>query len=116
MILVADECLNKNIVRFLKSNDYEVISISETYLGIDDEEVLKKTKNFEGILITEDSDFGKWVFAHHFKGVSVIFLRYDKEDFNKVIDFLIESINLLINTNSNQFVTITPKKVRLRAI
>lgn len=73
MILIADECLNKNIISLLEAQSYEVISISETDLGIDDSEVLKKTKILEGILITEDSDFGKWIFSHHFKGFQSFF-------------------------------------------
>lgn len=27
-------------------------------------------------ILTEDKDFGEWVFAHHVQGLSVLFLRY----------------------------------------
>ncbi len=46
------------------------------YQGISDKEVLNLAREFNAILITEDSDFGEWVFAHREKITGVIFLRY----------------------------------------
>ena len=78
MILIADECLNQKLIDLLLKKGYKVNSINKTSSGISDFDVIKVAKNLEGILITEDADFGEWIFAHHIKNLSVIFLRYDK--------------------------------------
>ena len=40
-------------------------------------EIIGLAKRFNALLLTEDSDFGHWVFAKKEKEISVIFLRYD---------------------------------------
>ena len=80
-MIIADECVNRNLVISLRKAGYNVTYIAEIDSGIPDIEVLKASENLKGILITEDSDFGEWVFAHKITTVTIIFLRYNKEDF-----------------------------------
>ena len=75
-MILADEGLNGNIVKELRKLGIEVDWILEVSPGIKDEQVIKRAKEHKKILITEDKDFGEWVFAHKIKGLSIIFLRY----------------------------------------
>lgn len=66
-------------------------------------------------VLTEDKDFGEWVFAHHIKDLSVIFLRYAYVDF-KVIS---QTLTHFLQTQKlvhPVFVTLTTKKIRVRQL
>ena len=115
-MIIADECVNRNLVISLRQAGYEVTYIAEIDSGIPDIEVLKASENLKGILITEDSDFGEWVFAHKIITVTIIFLRYNKEDFEVIEQYLLESLRKLEQEESTQFITINKNKIRYRSI
>ncbi len=75
-MILADENIHYHIIKALREASFSVISISENSKGIKDEEVIKKAIQNNYLLLTEDKDFGEWVFAHHVNNLSVIFLRY----------------------------------------
>jgi len=111
--IVGDENVNYRIIKALREKGIEVLSIHEEYRGISDEEVLKLVVSVNGILLTEDSDFGEWVFAHK-KKAGVIFLRYPSQKIEEIIASLLK---ILEKENlQNKFVVITPKKVRIREL
>ncbi len=62
--LLADECLDFRIVLNLRTEGFNTISVLKDYQSISDKEVLNLAKKLSAILITEDSDFGEWIFAH----------------------------------------------------
>lgn len=77
---IADESLDFRIVNKLKDAGFAVVSVLKDYQGKSDREVLDLAKQQGAILITEDKDFGEWIFAHKEKNVSVIFLRYKTKE------------------------------------
>lgn len=113
--ILVDESVNFSIVKLLRGNNLEVISVSEKYSGVPDEEVLKLARENSALLLTEDKDFGKWVFAHKEKVSSVIFLRYKMGDLNKIIQAL-NKVLMNPQTLSNRFIVVTAKKIRFRDI
>lgn len=115
-MILADENLHPHIIQSIKSNGFEVFSVREHHRGISDEEVIILSKNPKRIILTEDKDFGEWVFAHHEKDISVILLRYQRKDLDKII---IRIIDLLNNKNRGLFgkyVTLTLNKVRIKEL
>jgi predicted nuclease of predicted toxin-antitoxin system len=80
---------------------------------IDIIEIARKNKQ---IIITEDKDFGEWVFSHQITGLTVIFLRYDKEDYPVIISFLKDTLKTGEFVNTDQFITINKNKIRRRSI
>ena len=69
------------------------------------------------IIITEDKDFGEWVFAHHIKNISVILLRYEKADYLTVKNSLLILLELLSEKEfEKRFISINKNKVRIRKI
>jgi predicted nuclease of predicted toxin-antitoxin system len=115
-MIIADECVNRKLVTALREVGYEVNYILEVDSGIPDIEVLKTSEKLKGVLITEDSDFGEWVFAHKITSVTIIFLRYEKEDFEIIKKFLLESLKEIQEIEYTQFITINKNKVRYRRI
>lgn len=119
LLVLADEGLNGNIVRELRESGFKVDWILEVEPGMDDERIIELAKEQQRVLITEDKDFGEWVFAHQIEGLTIIFLRYEKEDYLKVLKYLLEllkELDELSPRKENEFITINRNKVRRRRI
>lgn len=83
--------------------------------SIKDAQVIQLALQYDYILLTEDKDFGEWVFAHHMKDLSVLFLRYPFREFKEIA----ETVVYLLKTQSLNrpfFATITTKKIRIRQL
>jgi len=73
---LADESCDFAAVRSLRSTGYDVVAVAESLPSASDKEVLRIAVEEERILITEDSDFGEWVFAYGEKMKGVLFIRF----------------------------------------
>lgn len=73
-MILADENLHPRLIQSLRGADVDVFSVKEHNRGISDEEIITFSKNPPRIILTEDKDFGEWVFAHHEKSISMILL------------------------------------------
>lgn len=93
MILV-DENIDDQITRAI---GIEVYSISEKHSGINDEQIVELSKEPPRIILTEDKDFGEWVFSHGVKGISVILLRYKFKDRKRMISIITDLLNKRIH-------------------
>lgn len=118
-MILADEGLNGNIVKALRDLGIVVDWIMEISPGIKDEEVIEYARANKKFLITEDKDFGEWVFAHKINRLTIIFLRYEKKDYEQVLKYLkelVQEIDLDKDKQLFQFITINKHKVRKRVI
>lgn len=116
-MIIADENIDFKLIRKLRLLDYEILSIKESHKGISDFEIINIAKKTNGLLITEDSDFGEWVFAHNIRGFSVIFLRYHNvTEYSEIEAQLINAVKIAKNTEQEKFITITKNKTRTRTI
>jgi predicted nuclease of predicted toxin-antitoxin system len=114
--ILADEDVDYRIIKELRQKGVEVISILEENKGVSDTQVLNIAKRQEAILLTEDKDFGEWIFAHKQKEVSVILLRYNHIDLRYIINNLIDVLKKYESALQNKFVVISKNKVRIREI
>lgn len=112
-MIVADENLHQQFIDQLISAGFELFSIREQLGGISDHEVAAFARYKQGLLITEDKDFGELVYAHNLRGVSIIFLRYDKADMDRIGDSLLKIVEQYHEKEENYFITITADKVRI---
>lgn len=115
-MVVADENIDHNIIFFLRKIGIEVFSIYETNRGFTDLEIIEFSKNPASIILTEDKDFGEWVFAHHEKNISVILLRYKFNETELIIDILKEVFLKRKTELFGKFTTISVNKIRIREI
>lgn len=114
--ILADECVDFRIIKKLRTEGFTVISVLEKYRSIPDKKVLELARKSKAILLTEDSDFGEWIFSHKEKGVGVIFLRYKPNDIEIMLRSVIYLLNKYKDTLSNKFTVIKPRKIRIRDI
>jgi hypothetical protein len=74
--LVADESCDFSVVVALRRVGHDTVAIAETMSGADDDKVIALANSDERLLITEDKDFGRLVFAAARAHSGVILIRY----------------------------------------
>ena len=84
--------------------------------GLPDREVLALARLNNCVLLTEDSDFGEWVFAHREPSMGVVFLRYRQTERDQVSIAVLELVGRHGQDLYRKFTTVTPKKTRMRVI
>lgn len=114
--LVADENVDFRIVKALISKGFKIISILLDYRGFSDKQVLEVARQNNAVLLTEDKDFGEWVFAHKEKTCGIVFLRYKTEELEDVIRSLVKILTEYDTSLQRKFVTLTAKKIRMREL
>ena len=113
--LIIDESVNFEIVEYLRDNGFNVYPIIEKNRGCSDGEVISIVKERKGVLLTEDKDFGEWVYVHR-ERIGVIFLRYKIEELMDIKKAVISVLKKFEGKISGKFVVITSKKIRIRNI
>ena len=120
MEILADEGFNGKFVSKLRADGFSIEWILETNPGIPDEEVINIAKTNNQISLTEDKDFGEWVFAHQISGLTIIFVRYRSEETAEILSslrFILDSLDTGDSSETiHEFITITRNKIRRRQI
>lgn len=115
-MILADENIDHQLIHWLRNQGIEVFSVGEQQQGIMDEEVIALSRNPPRIILTEDKDFGEWVFAHQEQSISVIFLRYHVAEALEIRQILLNLIKEKGQELFGKFTTLTTKKVRIRSL
>jgi predicted nuclease of predicted toxin-antitoxin system len=63
MLFLADESCDFAVVRALRGEGHDVVAVAEVARGARDPEVVALARNGGRILLTEDKDFGWYVYA-----------------------------------------------------
>lgn len=77
MNLIADENVDKFIVKTLRQDGHNVLYVAEFAPSIDDETVLEQANQNGALLITEDKDFGELIFRQGRIHTGVVLIRLD---------------------------------------
>ncbi len=116
-MIFLDENIDQEIVEVIEAynRSWTIFSIRENSPGITDKEVIQKVLDNQGILVTEDKDFGELLFSYGYKDgrLSVIFLKRESMTFNKLKRALIKAIDQYGSAAENYFITIDKNKVRV---
>ena len=79
-MIIADENISSSLVKSLREQGFQVVSIDEEHEGMEDKDILKMSLSPPRIILTEDKDFGDLIFSQHQESVGVVFLRYEYID------------------------------------
>lgn len=113
MRFLADENCDFAVIRALRADGYDVLSVSDISPRAEDSEVINLAVREERILLTEDKDFGQLVYAHGQETLGVIFLRFPtsarKQISNEVLSLVKRQGEKLVGC----FVTVQPGRVRM---
>lgn len=115
-MIMADENIDHSLIDAIRELGIDVYSINELSGGIRDEEVINLSRNPSRVILTEDKDFGEWVFAHHVRGISVLFLRYPFKETAIMKQILVKLLSERLPSLVGHFTTVTTQKIRTRRI
>lgn len=115
-MILADENIDFRIIERLREAGFEVYSVYESQRGIEDLSIIDLSRNPPRLILTEDKDFGEWVFAHHVRNISVLFLRYHFRDTDAMIELLIRLLRDRSAQLFGHFTTVTLQKIRIRPL
>ena len=113
---LADESCDFIVVRTMRSAEYDGLSVAESFPSASDQQVLRHAAKEKRILLTEDKDFGEWVFAHGENVSSVILIRFPanaRRQLGEEIKVLVDIHGLQLMRN---FVVLEPGRARIRKI
>ena len=111
---LVDESCDFIVVRSLRSAGYDVVAVSESFPSAPDIEVLRTAVKENRILITEDKDFGEWIFAHKEEMKGVLFIRFPgnaRSSLGQTVLLLIKQYGLELPGN---FTVLEPGRDRIR--
>ena len=116
MKIVADECVDKEIVLRLRSDGHKVDFVAETSPEILDEDVLILAGDEDILLVTEDKDFGELVFRQGLLKRGILLYRLpDLFPLERA-----EIISIAIAEHENElldaFSVLTEKSLRIRRL
>ncbi|MCF7804493.1 MAG: DUF5615 family PIN-like protein [Candidatus Marinimicrobia bacterium] len=114
---LIDESVDFRLTTYLTESPHlRWSAIVQDSPGISDDAILQQAHETQSILITEDSDFGEWIFVHRQQSSGVIFLRYHPTDIQKIGRTLNTVIKEYGDSLYRKFVVVTTDKIRIREI
>jgi predicted nuclease of predicted toxin-antitoxin system len=114
--LLADENVEGRVIRLLRSEGYNVVSIQETQSGVADERVLETAVSSATILLTGDSDFGKLHFQQGHIHSGILFYRLPKTTTEVKGQIILKALRDYGDQLVDAFTVVTVKKVRIRKL
>lgn len=113
MRFLADESCHFAIVRALRAAGHDVRTVVETARGARDPAVIELARREERLLLTEDRDFGRLIFADAQPSGGVVYLRYPAG----VLPAVIQALGRLVRERGDElpgaFVVVEPGRIRL---
>ena len=114
MKLLIDENIHRKIIVALREHNFSLVSIQESFSGIEDTKILELSLNPEQVVITQDSDFGELIYKNNFRTFSVIYLRFTPIELASIISILLDFLKQTTAEKlKGKFVVLTVKKKRV---
>lgn len=114
LTFLADESCDFAVVRTLRACGHDVLAVVEDSPGASDYQVLKRAVNEKRIILTEDKDFGEWVFAHGEETFGVLLIRFP----GNMRSTLTKGIESLVTEHGGdlvkKFTVLEPGRARIR--
>jgi predicted nuclease of predicted toxin-antitoxin system len=113
MLFLADESCDFAVVSELRAAGHDVVAVAEISPRASDEDVLDAARRERRILLTEDKDFGRLVYADAQAMNGVILIRYPSDARSQHPRDVVELVNDRGTDLEGRFVVMKPGAVRL---
>ncbi|MFH0813726.1 MAG: DUF5615 family PIN-like protein [Pseudomonadota bacterium] len=113
MRFLADECCDYAVVRALRAAGYDVLSVTDLSPRANDSEIMKLALQEKRLLLTEDKDFGRLVYAQGQKVLGVIFLRFPLSARKQIAKDVLKLVKQQEDKLGGCFVTVQPGQIRI---
>ncbi len=114
MNLVADEGIDRDIIKWLRKDGHSLWSVAEIMPSISDEEVLKISENQSALLLTSDKDFGELVFRQKLAYYGIVLIRLSGLSSNSKSDIVCSVFREHGKRMIKGFTVISPQNIRIR--
>ena len=113
---LADESCDFAAVRALRAEGFDVLSVAEASAGADDERVIALALDDRRILLTEDKDFGRLVFATGSKSLGVVLIRFPASARSAIGTRMLELVHKHADRLTGSFVVLQPERTRISVL
>lgn len=115
MKFLLDQSAEARIGTFLKSKGHDSTRVGLDHpAGLPDDQVLAIAVSEQRILITNDSDFGELIFKLRQPHTGVIYFRFPLDTSANQKIAALERILFTRANDLDKYLTVTPRKVRVR--
>jgi predicted nuclease of predicted toxin-antitoxin system len=113
MRFLVDECTGKKLANLLEKEGHDVLFAGDAMPSVSDDEIIRRSKENDRILITDDKDFGELVFRLRkpTKGVILLRIGVDPEKRLKALVKLLKRYEI-----TGKFAVLKEDSVRIRTI
>jgi len=113
---LADVNIEKQIVDYLRQNDFDVLWVPDYNCKMNDEDLIDLANQEKRILITNDKDFGELIFLQDKLSVGIILFRVKGQNVKKKINGITKLLEDYKNKIEGNFVLITGDKIRFKTL
>lgn len=113
---LADESCDFSVVRGLRAAGFDVVAVVETAPGTTDERVIELARPENRIVLTEDRDFGRLVFAATHATSGVIFIRFPAGRRAELPGRILALVQAEENRLEKSFTVVGPNRIRIRSL
>ena len=115
MLFLADESCDFAVVRALRDEGHDVLAVAEAARGAKDPEVVRLARDEGRVLLTEDKDFGWYVYVAGERGVGVVPVRFPSGSRRVLGSAVLEAVRSADDRLLRSFTVIEPGRVRVSA-
>lgn len=115
MRFLADESFDFGVVRALRSAGHDVSAVAEVSPRAEDPDVVDLAVSDDRLLLTEDKDFGRLVFADRRASGGVILLRFPAGARREAPDAVVSVVESHGTKLNGCFTVVQPGRLRIRA-
>ena len=116
MKFLIDESAGFLVAHCLKNLGYDVIYPAEKLKRMSDLEVLERARKEGRIIITNDKDFGDYIFYQKLTARGIILLRIKNDSVENKLRVLKILLTKFSKKLSGNFLTVTEEKIRIKKI
>jgi|SRR2546422_3581750 len=113
MRFLADESCDFTIVRVLRDAGYDVVAVAEVAPGAEDVTVIDLAVHESRMLLTEDKDFGRFVYADKLATAGILLLRYPVTARGIIARTVVDLVRQHGDRLAGRFVIAQPGRVRI---
>ena len=110
---LADESCDFSVVRALRAEGYDVLAVSEYTNRSDDRQLIEQASRENRILLTEDKDFGWFVYVSQAESAGVILIRFPGNARETLALAVCKLVREQSNELSRAFVVVEPGYIRI---
>jgi len=112
--LLADECIERSIVNYLRENELEIDTVAELTPGASDEIVIELANKKKSILVTSDKDFRELIYRQGKLTGGIILLRLHGLSGEKKVSVIMKTLSEHKDELLGSFTVVEPTQIRIR--